>query len=202
MFIAIIFLVIAYLIGSVLFAIIISKIFGLNDPRSYGSGNTGATNVLRSGKKLAAFLTLLGDSFKGFFVVFFALNILPKNSQTELLVALMALCVFLGHIFPIFYKFKGGKGVATAVGILLAINFYLGIFTILVWLAVAFFTKYSSLAALLAAIFAPLYSWYILGNLFENTFSGIILIMAIILIYKHKTNLQRLFKGEETKIKI
>lgn len=197
-----IFLAISYLIGSLSFAIIVSKIFGLNDPRNYGSKNPGATNVLRSGKKIAALLTLLGDSLKGFFVVFMAIKFLPDNSYKELLAASMGLCSFLGHIFPIFYKFKGGKGVATGAGILFGINFYLGLFTILIWLVIAFVTKYSSLSALCASIFAPLYSWYIFGSFLDNPFTAVVTIMAIVLIYKHKDNLKRLFSGEETKIKI
>ena len=196
------FLVISYLIGSVSFAIIVSKIFGLNDPRNYGSKNPGATNVLRSGKKIAALLTLLGDSLKGYFVVSLALKFLPNDNYNELLVALMRLCAFLGHIFPVFYKFKGGKGVATAAGILFAINFYLGIFTILTWLAVAIFTRYSSLSALIASIVAPLICWYMCGDIIDSPFTAVVIIMAVILIYKHKDNLKRLFSGEETKIKI
>src|SRR5512145_247586 len=153
-----IFVVCAYLIGSVPFAILMSKAFGLDDPRTYGSGNPGATNVLRSGKKAAAILTLLGDAAKGWLAVFLAIHFAPHDDQGLLMVALVALAVFLGHVFPVFLKFKGGKGVATALGVLLAISGWMGLAVLGTWLLVAVVFRYSSLSALVAAIAAPVYA--------------------------------------------
>src|SRR5512145_1718804 len=153
-----IFVVCAYLIGSVPFAILMSKAFGLADPRTYGSGNPGATNVLRSGKKAAAVLTLLGDAAKGWVAVFAAIKLAPHDGQGLLMVALVSLAVFLGHVFPVFLKFKGGKGVATALGVLLALSGWLGLAVLATWLLVAVVFRYSSLSALVAAIAAPVYA--------------------------------------------
>ena len=162
---AALFLLLAYLIGSVSFAILVSKFFKLSDPRTYGSKNPGATNVLRSGKKMAAVLTLLGDCFKGFVVVlvahFWAYLFVDSGDEFWLIYA-AALCVFLGHLFPIYHRFQGGKGVATAAGVLFALNPYLGLSVLIVWLAVAITTRYSSLAAITAATALPFFGVYFL----------------------------------------
>ena len=146
-----IFVAAAYLLGSISFAVLTSRAFGIADPRTYGSGNPGATNVLRSGKKLAAALTLIGDAAKGWVAVMLAVHIALSDIQ----VALIALAVFLGHLFPIFLKFKGGKGVATALGVLLALNAWLGLAALATWLIVALVFRLSSLSALTAAVGAP-----------------------------------------------
>ena len=148
-------LVAAYLLGSVPFAVVVSRLFGMADPRSYGSGNPGATNVLRSGNKLAAALTLVGDAFKGWLAVFLAASVAPSMEAATLAVPAAGLAAFLGHLFPVFLGFKGGKGVATAAGVLIGANSWLGLATLGVWLGVAFTLRYSSLAALCAALAAP-----------------------------------------------
>lgn len=183
----------AYLLGSVPFAIISSKVFGLADPRSYGSGNPGATNVLRSGNKKAALLTLIGDALKGWLAVFLA----QQAELSSALIGLVALAVFFGHLFPIFLKFKGGKGVATAAGVLLALNPVLGLAVLATWLLVAYVLRYSSLAALIAAGLAPVYS--ALMNGVDGQFA-VILLLGLALIAKHWQNLQRLMAGQESKI--
>src|SRR5690606_18058618 len=152
----------AYLIGSVPFAVVVSRIMGLADPRSFGSGNPGATNVLRTGNRKAAALTLLGDAAKGWVAVYLAQRIADGLALSVAVVALCAVAVFLGHVFSVFLKFKGGKGVATALGVLLAINPWLAVATAATWLIVVYVTRYSSLAAIVAAIFAPLY--FLLGG--------------------------------------
>src|SRR3989454_238571 len=161
------FVLIAYLIGSLSFAVIVSRAFALPDPRSYGSGNPGATNVLRTGKKLAALLTLIGDGGKGWLAVFLALRYATEYGVDAMGVAACAVAVFLGHIFPVFFRFKGGKGVSTAGGILLAINPWLGLATIATWIVIALFFRYSSLAAIVSAVFAPLYAFFMLLLGFE-----------------------------------
>ncbi len=183
----------AYLLGSVPFAVLVSRGFGLADPRSYGSGNPGATNVLRSGNKLAAILTLLGDASKGALAVWLA----GRAGLTPAAVGGVALAVFFGHLFPIFLRFKGGKGVATAAGVLLALEPLLGLAVLATWLAVAFISRYSSLAALLAAAAAPLYCGIGLGFDEQTLAVGI---MSLALIGKHWQNLQRLLAGSEPKI--
>lgn len=183
----------AYLLGSISFAMIAAKLFGLADPRSYGSGNPGATNVLRSGNKKAALFTLIGDALKGWVAVFVA----QQMGFSDSVIGLVALAVFFGHLFPIFLKFKGGKGVATAAGVLLALDPLIGLAVMGTWLLVAFVSRYSSLAALLAAALAPLYTALIHGT------SGQLLVISIIamtLIGKHWQNLQRLLAGQESKI--
>src|SRR6185369_8746300 len=149
----------AYLLGSIPFAIVVSRALRLADPRTYGSKNIGATNVLRSGNRLAALLTLAGDAGKGWLAVILA-RVLGANDE---LIALVALAVFVGHVFPVWLKFRGGKGVATAAGVLIAIDWRLGLAVLVVWLTVAVVTRYSSLAAIVAALFAPLAAWYLLG---------------------------------------
>jgi glycerol-3-phosphate acyltransferase PlsY len=189
----IIFVIAAYLLGSVSFAVITSKAFGLADPRTYGSGNPGATNVLRSGKKAAAALTLLGDAAKGWLAVFLAIQF----GLSEMQVALVALAVFVGHVFPVFLKFKGGKGVATALGVLLALSGWMGLAVLATWLLMAGVFRYSSLSALVAAIAAPLYA-LLLG--LPHDWVGATLAMSLLLIWRHKSNIQNLLSGKESKI--
>jgi len=186
-------IVAAYLLGSVPFAMISSRIFGLADPRSYGSGNPGATNVLRSGNKKAALVTLIGDALKGWAAVFIA----QKMGFSDNVIGLVALAVFFGHLFPIFLKFKGGKGVATAAGVLLALDPLLGLAALGTWLFVAFAFRYSSLAAVLAAGLAPVYQVLMHGGNGQTIVVGI---LALALIGKHWQNLQRLLGGQEAKI--
>src|SRR6266478_8843656 len=154
------FVLIAYLTGSLSFAVVVSRAFGFPDPRSYGSRNPGATNVLRMGKKLAALLTLIGDGGKGWLAVFLALRYAAEYGVDAMGVAACAVAVFLGHIFPVFFRFKGGKGVSTAGGILLAVNPWLGVATLATWIVIALFFRYSSLAAIVSAVFAPLYAFF------------------------------------------
>ncbi|CAP42892.1 glycerol-3-phosphate 1-O-acyltransferase PlsY [Bordetella petrii] len=190
----------AYLIGSIPFAVVVSKLMGLQDPRSYGSKNPGATNVLRSGNKAAAALTLLGDAFKGWFALWLAQMLAPGLSWTVF--ALVALAAFLGHLYPVFLGFKGGKGVATALGILLAIHPGLALATAATWVIIAVFFRYSSLAALVAAFFAPVYylfgsgvAWYAQGPV------GVALaIITLLLFYRHRANIARLLAGTESRI--
>jgi glycerol-3-phosphate acyltransferase PlsY len=183
----------AYLLGSVPFAMISSKLFGLADPRTYGSGNPGATNVLRSGNKKAALFTLIGDALKGWLAVFAA----QQAGLSDLGIGLVALAVFFGHLFPIFLKFKGGKGVATAAGVLLALDPLLGLMVLGTWLLVAYVSRYSSLAAIVAAAAAPLYFALMHGA--EGQFA-VVLVLALALVAKHWQNLQRLMAGQESKI--
>ena len=183
----------AYLLGSVPFAMISSRLFGLADPRSYGSGNPGATNVLRSGNKKAALVTLIGDALKGWAAVFVA----QKMGFSDNVIGLVALAVFFGHLFPVFLKFKGGKGVATAAGVLLALDPLLGLAVLGTWLFVAFAFRYSSLAAVLAAGLAPVYQVLMHGGNGQTLVVGV---LALALIGKHWQNLQRLLGGQEAKI--
>ncbi len=188
------FVIAAYILGSISFAVVTSKAFGIADPRTYGSGNPGATNVLRSGKKAAAALTLLGDAAKGWLAVFLAMHFFPAD---YLLTALVTLAVFLGHVFPVFLNFKGGKGVATALGILLALSVWLGLAVLTTWLLVAVVFRYSSLAALVAANAAPLFAM-LFGLRPELVLATAI--MSILLIWRHKGNIQNLMTGKESKI--
>lgn len=187
----------AYLIGSISFAVIVSAVMGLDDPRSYGSGNPGATNVLRSGNKKAAILTLIGDAFKGWLAVWLAARFGPRFGLGETAVALAAIAVFLGHLYPVFFRFQGGKGVATAAGVLLAVNPVLGGATLLTWLIVAFFTRYSSLAALAAAVFAPLFDVFLFGM---HVMALAILAMSALLFWRHRANISKLVNGTESRI--
>ena len=192
-----VFVIAAYLLGSISFAVVTSKLFGLADPRTYGSGNPGATNVLRSGKKAAAALTLLGDAAKGWLAVFLAIHYSPGNVSYTMLAATVALAVFLGHLFPIFLHFKGGKGVATALGVLLALDVRLGLGGLATWLVVAVLFRLSSLAALVAAAATPIYA-VLLGLPREWVLaSGI---MSLLLIWRHKNNIKNLLAGKESKI--
>jgi glycerol-3-phosphate acyltransferase PlsY len=188
----------AYLIGSVSFAVVVSKLFGLSDPRTYGSKNPGATNVLRSGNKKAAILTLIGDGFKGWLAVWLALKFGPRFGVEDSGVALVVLAVFLGHLWPVFFRFVGGKGVATALGILLALNVWLGLATLATWIVIAFAFRYSSLAALVAAIFAPFYYGLLFGS--EDGILLAVLAMSVLLVYRHQKNIANLLTGKESKI--
>ncbi len=189
----------AYALGSISFAVVVSKAMGLPDPYTHGSKNPGATNVLRTGNKLAAVLTLLGDAAKGWLAVTIARAVLgdPISSDNNLMLGLVAIAVFLGHLYPIFYRFKGGKGVATAAGILFAISWVLGLATLGTWLIVAFFMRYSSLAALCAAAFAPLYFTFLFG---VQAMGLAILVMSLLLIYRHRSNIRNLLNGTETRL--
>ena len=187
----------AYLLGSVPFAVISSRIFGLADPRTYGSKNPGATNVLRSGNKLAAIVTLIGDAAKGWLAVFLAQKYGVGHGFGQAFVGMVALAAFFGHLFPIFLRFKGGKGVATAAGVLLALDPVLGLATLATWIAVAFVFRFSSLAALIAAASAPLFAFLFWGSGSLLLAVGVI---AMALIGKHWQNLQRLMAGTEPRI--
>ena len=192
---------IAYLIGSVSFAVEVSKCMRLPDPHSYGSGNPGATNVLRTGNKLAAVLTLIGDALKGYLAVMLARVLLGDESLTSTLNSWLlcgvVIAVFLGHLFPIFHGFKGGKGVATACGILFGITWILGLATLSTWIIVAMFMRYSSLAALAAAIFGPIYFVFLFGF---QPMSIALLIVCLLLIWRHRSNIQNLMNGTESRI--
>jgi glycerol-3-phosphate acyltransferase PlsY len=191
------FVLVAYLIGSVSFAVIVSRAFALPDPRSYGSGNPGATNVLRTGKKLAALLTLIGDGGKGWLAVFLALRYAAEYGVDAMGVAACAVAVFLGHVFPVFFRFKGGKGVSTAGGVLLAINPWLGAATIATWMVIALFFRYSSLASIVSAVFAPLYYFFLFG---AREILPALIIMSTLLLWRHKANILKLAAGEERRI--
>jgi glycerol-3-phosphate acyltransferase PlsY len=192
----------AYLLGSLSFAVIVSKGMGLKDPRSYGSKNPGATNVLRSGSKAAAITTLLLDGLKGWLPVVLVKWFGGDYGLGDGTVAAVGLAAFLGHLYPVFFQFKGGKGVATAAGVLLGVSWLLGLATLLTWVIVAFFFRYSSLASLAAAVFAPLY--YLLGDR-EAWYvdKGILIVMfaiSALLIYRHRENINKLLKGTESKL--
>ena len=192
----------AYALGSVSFAVVVSKVMGLNDPRTYGSKNPGATNVLRSGSKAAAIATLLLDAAKGGVpLVLIRMYGAPWGLESEAL-ALVALGAFLGHLFPVYFRFQGGKGVATALGVLLGLDGVLGLATLATWLIVAFFLRYSSLAALVAALFAPVY--YLLGDgIAWRADMPVLLavcVMSMLLIARHKANISRLINGTESRI--
>ncbi len=189
---------IAYLIGSLSFAVIVSKLFGLPDPHTYGSGSPGATNVLRTGKKSAAILTLLGDASKGWFAVWLAQKYALSFDLGAITLALIAFAVFLGHLFPIFFKFKGGKGVATAAGILIAIHPWLGLATLATWLIIVFFFRYSSLAAIVASVFAPFYMFFLFGLTSPYLFA--VIVMCALLVWRHKENITRLLNGTESRV--
>lgn len=192
-----VFVLLAYLLGSVSFAVVSSWIFRLPDPRTYGSKNPGATNVLRSGKKAAAILTLLGDAGKGWLAMVLAQYYAPLWGVGDEGIAAVALAVFLGHVFPVFLRFQGGKGVATAVGVLLGLNLWIGLMAIATWLLVAVIGRISSLSALVAAILAPIYAVGILG--FEESALAVLL-MSLVLIWRHQSNIVNLMAGKEARI--
>jgi acyl phosphate:glycerol-3-phosphate acyltransferase len=189
--------VVAYLLGSISFAVVSSKIFGLADPRSYGSGNPGATNVLRSGSKGAALVTLLGDAAKGLAAVLLAKWATQQYQLDSTLPALCGLSAFVGHLFPLFHGFKGGKGVATAAGVLFALSIWLGAATALTWAIIFFFFRVSSMAAIVSAAFAAFYQMLLFGFRIESL---AILVMSGLLIYRHRGNIARMFAGQEGRI--
>ena len=193
----VLFVIVAYLIGSISFAVVMSRLFGLSDPRTYGSKNPGATNVLRSGNKKAAIATLIGDAVKGWFAVWLAIRLAPQYGVGEAGIAMVALAVFLGHLYPIFFKFVGGKGVATALGVLFGISVWLGLGTLVTWLVIAYAFRYSSLAALIAAIFAPFFYGLMEG---VDAMFVAVLLMSALLIWRHSKNISNLLAGKESKI--
>ena len=193
---------VAYLVGSLSFAVVVSRFMGLADPRTYGSNNPGATNVLRSGNKLAAALTLLLDAVKGWLPVWVAVHEGAAYGLGEGTVAMVALAAFAGHVWPVFFRFQGGKGVATAAGVLIGIQPLLGLATLATWLIVAYFSRYSSLAALASALFAPAYyflghrvAWYV-----DNRVLLAVAVMSAVLIWRHQANIGKLMRGEESRI--
>lgn len=192
----------AYLIGSISFAVVVSKLFGLSDPRTYGSKNPGATNVLRSGNKAAAALTLLGDGFKGWLAVWLTIHFGAQYGVEDKTVALVAVAVFLGHLYPVFFHFKGGKGVATYLGVVLGLNPWIGLAVLLTWLLIAVISRYSSLAALLSSVLAPVYFVMYLGfdELGLKLQTAALVIMSGLLIYRHRQNISNLLAGKESKI--
>ena len=190
-----IYIILAYFIGSISFGILLSKIFKIQDPRSFGSKNPGATNVMRSGKKLAALLTLLGDMLKGTIVVLIAkLYLNPTFDQ----VLLIAAAVFLGHLFPIYHQFKGGKGVATALGVLLAIDIHIAILVLIIWLIVFLLSRISSLSAITAALCLPLITFFMHV---DQSFLWLTFLLSILLIYRHKENIKNLIEKKESNFK-
>jgi glycerol-3-phosphate acyltransferase PlsY len=194
---AVIVILAAYLLGSVSFAIVVSKLFKLDDPRTYGSQNPGATNVLRTGNKAAAALTLLGDCVKGWIAVAAAVYLSQPLQLGDEVIAGVAFAVFAGHLWPIFFRFQGGKGVATALGVLLGLNPILGLATLTTWLIIARAFRYSSLAALAAAVFAPFYYALLFGVRAQLI---AVTIMSILLIYRHRSNIANLLSGKESRI--
>jgi glycerol-3-phosphate acyltransferase PlsY len=189
--------ILAYLIGSLSFAVIVSRAMGLADPRSYGSGNPGATNVLRSGSKPAAIMTLLLDALKGFVPVLLVKLYGAPHGLDEGTIALVGLAAFTGHLWPVFFRFRGGKGVATAAGVLLAINPWLGLATLATFLIVVVFTRYVSLASIVAAVFAPFYELLIWGS---GPIAAAVTVMGALLIWRHLGNIQKLIKGNENRL--
>jgi glycerol-3-phosphate acyltransferase PlsY len=187
----------SYMVGSLSFAVLISRWMGLADPRSYGSGNPGATNVLRSGNKAAALLTLAFDALKGYVPVLAALMLQERLGLGPFAIALVGLAAFLGHLWPVFFRFQGGKGVATAAGVLLALNPVLGAATLASWLLIAFFFRYSSLASLVAAAFAPFFQLLIWGM---KPAMLCIVPMSLLLVWRHGANIRKLMAGKESKI--
>jgi glycerol-3-phosphate acyltransferase PlsY len=182
-----------YLAGSIPFAVIVSRALGLPDPRTYGSGNIGATNVLRSGNRVAAAVTLAGDAGKGWAAVLIARAL---GASDELL-AIVAVAAFVGHVFPVWLRFRGGKGVATAAGVLIALDWRVGLAVIVVWLTVAVASRYSSLGAIVAAVFAPGAAWYFLG---AGPLLAAVAAMSVILVARHRANIGKLLRGEESRI--
>jgi glycerol-3-phosphate acyltransferase PlsY len=188
---------VAYLIGSLSFAVIVSRAFGLRDPRSYGSGNPGATNVLRSGHKGAAVLTLLFDALKGYLPVLLVGEFGGRYGLAEGTQALVGLAAFSGHLWPVFFQFKGGKGVATAAGVLFGLNPWLGLATLATWIIIAAFFRYSSLASIVAAVFAPFYQLLIWGG---GPVAVVAMLMGGLLVFRHRANIQKLLQGTESRL--
>lgn len=187
----------AYLIGSLSFAVIVSKYYGMDDPRTYGSGNPGATNVLRSGKKKAAALTLLGDALKGLVAVILARCLQDALNLSDIAIAAVAVAALVGHMWPIFFGFKGGKGVATALGVLLALSPATALVCAAIWLVMAFGFKVSSLAALVATVAAPLVAFWLMPY---SSWAWATVVIAVLVLYRHKSNIQNLLQGKEGKI--
>ncbi|MBL8278374.1 MAG: glycerol-3-phosphate 1-O-acyltransferase PlsY [Pelomonas sp.] len=186
-----------YLIGSLSFAVIVSRVMGLSDPRSYGSGNPGATNVLRSGNKAAAILTLVFDALKGYLPVLAVAIWGPRLGLGEGTAALVGLGAFLGHLWPVFFRFQGGKGVATAAGVIFALNPMLGVATLATWAIIAWFSRYSSLAAIVSAAFAPIYQLLIWE---AGPTALALIIMGLLLVWRHQANIKKLMAGTESKL--
>jgi len=187
----------AYLIGSLSFAVIVSKYYGMDDPRTYGSGNPGATNVLRSGKKKAAALTLLGDALKGLVAVVLARCLQDALNLSDITIAAVAVAALVGHMWPLFFGFKGGKGVATALGVLLALSPATALVCAAIWLVMAFGFKVSSLAALVATVAAPLVAFWLMPY---SSWAWATVVIAVLVLYRHKSNIQNLLQGKEGKI--
>ena len=194
----IVFVLLAYLIGSISFAVVVSWCFGLPDPHTYGSGNPGATNVLRTGRKFAAGLTLLGDAAKGAVALWLAKWFAPEFDVGEMALAATGLAAFIGHLFPVYFRFKGGKGVSTAAGILLALDARIAGVTLLTWLLTAFGLRYSSLASMVAALWATAATIYLLG---WHPFAWMVATMAALLLWRHRGNIARLMNGTESRIR-
>jgi glycerol-3-phosphate acyltransferase PlsY len=187
----------AYLIGSISFAVVVSRAFGLPDPHEYGSKNPGATNVLRTGNKLAALLTMLGDGLKGFVAVFAAIQLAPLAGAADWTVAAAALAAFVGHVYPVFHRFAGGKGVATAAGIVFALHWPLGLVLTVIWVTMAFGFKISSLAALTTAVLLPLGMLYAMG---PGAYAWASVVIALLLFWRHRVNIRQLLSGRERPI--
>jgi glycerol-3-phosphate acyltransferase PlsY len=186
-----------YGVGSLSFAVIVSRAMGLADPRSYGSGNPGATNVLRSGSKPAAIVTLALDALKGYVPVLAALLLAERFGWGHGTVAATGLAAFLGHVWPVFFRFHGGKGVATAAGVLMAFNPWLGLATLVTWALIAAFFRYSSLASLVAAAFAPFYQLLVWE---ADAYALAIVVMSLLLVWRHEGNIRKLIAGKESKL--
>jgi glycerol-3-phosphate acyltransferase PlsY len=194
MLVSLAFVIVAYLIGSISFAVVVSKAMRLPDPHDYGSGNPGATNVLRTGNKMAAALTLVGDGAKGAFAVLLAQHFGASVGVAEWTVPAVALAVFVGHLYPVFHHFAGGKGVATAAGIMLALSWPVGLVLATIWIVMAFGFKISSVAALTASLLAPIGAFYVFGNTLT---AWIWVPIAVLLFWRHRTNIRQLLSGEE-----
>jgi glycerol-3-phosphate acyltransferase PlsY len=192
----------AYLLGSLAFAVIVSRVMGLSDPRTFGSKNPGATNVLRSGNKAAAIATLLFDALKGFVPVLLVKLFGREWGMGETTMAMVGLAAFVGHLYPVFFRFQGGKGVATFIGVVFGIHWLLGVATGLTWIVIAFFFRYSSLASLVAAIFAPTFYLMVSGAAWyaERPVAMALFVMALLLAWRHRANIQRLLQGKESKL--
>ena len=195
--ITVILAIVAYLIGSVSFAIIMSRVFRLPDPRTYGSGNPGAINVLRSGHKVAAVLTLLGDALKGWLAVWLAQRFAPAG-DAELAMAIAGALSVIGHMVPLFHRFQGGKGVATALGALFGFSIYLGLGAISTWIIIAMFFRTSSIASIVSALFAPFAAWMLFGV--AHPFFASVVLLAVLLIYRHRQNINNIVAGTERKL--
>ncbi|MGQ0579845.1 MAG: glycerol-3-phosphate 1-O-acyltransferase PlsY [Betaproteobacteria bacterium] len=197
--VSVLFVLAAYLVGSISFAVVVSWFFGLPDPHSYGSRNPGATNVLRTGKKAAAVLTLIGDAAKGAVALGLAQLFAARFGVGEMALAAVVLAAFLGHLFPLYFRFRGGKGVATAAGILLAMDWRIALTLLVLWVLVAVVSRYSSLAAIIAAALSPLAALHFLG---WGPMTGAVMVIALLLLWRHRGNIERLLAGNETRIRL